>query len=330
MLPTMDQPVAQSVELDPACGEFFEFLASQKAASPHTIRNYSHALREFTAWHLKDRQAPPPWLALERDDFRAYLRVLGRDKYSRAAIQLRFSALRSFYKFLISRGKIGKTPIKNLLMPKLAKRLPRFASEEQMKLLLQGPSLDLDEARKAEPAPPAEPGQPVDPEPFLRDAAIFELIYSSGLRVSEVCALRVSDVQFDQRQVLARGKGKKERLVPAGLPALEAIRAYWACLPRALADHEPAFHVDLAKNRRLHPRHIQLKLKPHLVRAQLDPALSPHKLRHSFATHLLNAGADLRAVQEMLGHDHLVSTEVYTHVTTERLKKAYDKAHPHA
>lgn len=311
-------------ELDPACVEFLEHLGGQRAASPYTIRNYTQALREFTAWHCRDRQSPPPWTSLERDDFRAYLRVLGRDNHGRAGIQLRFSALRSFYKFLIARGKVPTTPIKNLAMPKLPKRLPRFSSVEQMRLLLAGPGAALREA-----AGP-EGDKPVEPEPFLRDAAMLELLYSSGLRVGELCALRVGDIQCEQRLVLARGKGKKERLVPVGVPAIEAIRAYWDCLPRALAHDEPAFYSKFSNSRPLLPRFVQLKLKEYLVRAQLDPALTPHKLRHSFATHLLNAGADLRAVQEMLGHAHLVSTEIYTHVTTERLKRAYNEAHPHA
>jgi len=163
-----------------------------------------------------------------------------------------------------------------------------------------------------------------------RDSAILETIYSCGLRISELCGLQAGDINWNEQIVRVRGKGKKERAVPIGTPALEAIRFYWAkrrYLPGADA---PVFVAYANKVSAMTPRSVQLRMKRYLQIAGLDPNLSPHKLRHSYATHMLDAGADLRSVQELLGHAHLVTTQVYTHVTTERLKRAYDKAHPRA
>jgi integrase/recombinase XerC len=150
------------------------------------------------------------------------------------------------------------------------------------------------------------------------------------LRISELCGLQAQDISWSSKSVRARGKGKKERIVPIGDPALEAIRAYWQLLPQQPAEDSPVFLARNSMLRPVSPRDLQLRLKKYLAIAGLDPELTPHKLRHSYATHLLNAGADLRSVQELLGHAHLVTTQVYTHVTTERLKKAYDLAHPRA
>ena len=159
---------------------------------------------------------------------------------------------------------------------------------------------------------------------------ILETIYSCGLRISELCGLQAGDINWNEQIVRVRGKGKKERAVPIGAPALEAIRLYWTkrrYLPGAGA---PVFVAYANKVSAMTPRSVQLRMKRYLQIAGLDPNLTPHKLRHSYATHMLDAGADLRSVQELLGHAHLVTTQVYTHVTTERLKRAYDKAHPRA
>jgi integrase/recombinase XerC len=163
-----------------------------------------------------------------------------------------------------------------------------------------------------------------------RDTAILETMYSCGLRISELCGLRVEDINWNEQLVRVRGKGKKERQVPIGAPALQAIELYWKLLPNHPAPGEPVFWRASKKSDPMQPRRLQARLKRYLEIAGLDPRLTPHKLRHSYATHLLDAGADLRSVQELLGHAHLVTTQVYTHVTTERLKKAYDEAHPRA
>src|SRR6185295_10817266 len=169
-----------------------------------------------------------------------------------------------------------------------------------------------------------------NPAPWLRDIAILETIYSCGLRVSELCGLQADDIDWNERVVRVRGKGKKERLVPIGEPALKTIEAYWSKLSLPPAGAAPVFLSDKQGQQPIYPRLLQLRLKRYLEIAGLDPHLTPHKLRHSYATHLLDAGADLRSVQELLGHAHLVTTQVYTHITTERLKKAYEKAHPRA
>jgi site-specific recombinase XerD len=262
---------------------------------------------------------------LQRDDFRNYLRFLGRHNLGRSAIQLRFSALRTFYKFLIRHGAVETSPIKNLSLPKLEKRLPKFLTIQQMKDLLAAPAKLLETRKQRKGA-----GRPISAPACLRDLAVLETIYSCGLRVSELCGLRVDDIDWSEQLVRVRGKGKKERLVPVGEPALQAIQNYWSVLKQPPAGVSPVFFAETKKHAPLNPLQLSRRLKQYLVIAGLDPGLTPHKLRHSYATHLLDAGADLRSVQELLGHAHLITTQIYTHVTTERLKKAYDAAHPRA
>ena len=302
---------------------FLAHLATDRGASPYTRRDYRQSLNEFFRWHQQERQQPPAWASLQRDDCRSYLRFLGRGKLSRAAIQLRFCALRSFYKFLIRRGAASSSPIKNLALPKLEKRLPKFLTAQQMLDLLVAPLKELQMLRENAAAR-------FDETPLLRDVAILETIYSCGLRISELCGLLAEDIHWTDRLVRVRGKGRKERLVPIGAPALTAIQDYWNRLPHPPTGDAPVFLAKSPQLRRMYPRLVQLRLKRYLASAGLDPQLTPHKLRHSYATHMIDAGADLRSVQELLGHAHLVTTQVYTHVTTERLKRAYDKAHPRA
>lgn len=309
--------------LDPIASRFLQHLSSAKGASEYTIRNYNQALREFHQWHLEDRNRPPEWTALGRDDFRAYLRRLGRRNLGRAAVHLRFSALRSFYKHLVRHGEIEASPIKSISLPKQPRRLPQFLSKQQIVDLLGAP-------RKLLPGADApEDQRRLATLRCLRDEAVFETFYSCGLRVSEICALRAEDLDARDGLVRVRGKGRKERLVPIGLTALEAIRAYRALVAEG-GRGDLLFLSTRPGGAPLSPRDVQRRLKKYLAIAGLDPKLTPHKLRHSYATHMLDAGADLRSVQELLGHARLVTTQVYTHVTTERLKKAYDKAHPRA
>jgi site-specific recombinase XerD len=312
-----------SPEKDQWIEEFLRHLATDRNASIYTQRNYRQALTEFSVWHQQERQQPPGWESLQRDDFRSYLRFLGRGNLSRAAIQLRFSSLRSFYKFLVRRGAAQTSPIKNLALPKLEKRLPRFLTAQQMLDLLRAPL-------KQTPASEKCLGRPVEASVPIRDVAILETIYSCGLRISELCGLAADDIDWNTQTVRVRGKGRKERLVPIGKPALTAIETYWNKLPLAPSGSAPVFLGSEKKMKAVSRRTLQLRLKRYLASAGLDPAITPHKLRHSYATHLLDAGADLRSVQELLGHAHLVTTQVYTHVTTERLKRAYDEAHPRA
>lgn len=309
-------------KLDSTGELFLTHLAVDRGASDYTRRNYRQTLEEFTVWHQRERTVPPDWTKLERDDFRAYLRYLGREQYARAAIRLRFSALRSFYKFLVRRGIVPAVPLKNILLPKLERRLPKFLTVEQMVALLEAPLQEYEALRKAEVA--------ADRSIFLRDRAILETIYSCGLRISELCGLLVEDCNLNERTLRIRGKGKKERMTPIGEHALQAIELYWTKLKRTPNPPEPVFWIKSDTPRLVAPAVVQKRLKMYLARVGLDPSLTPHKLRHSYATHLLDGGADLRSVQELLGHAHLVTTQVYTHVTLERLKKAYDGAHPRA
>jgi integrase/recombinase XerC len=320
------EPVSPPAEIhDPWIKKFLAHLATDRGASAYTQRNYQQALSEFSRWHLEERKSTAIWDQLQRDDFRGYLRYLGRKQLSRAAMQLRFSALRTFYKFLMRHGVVETLPIKNLALPKLEKRLPRFLTRKQMEDLLLAPMqrLGTPEGKKAR-------GRPVSAEVCLRDVAVLETIYSCGLRVGELCGLRVEDIDFNEQIVRVLGKGKKERLVPIGQPALVAIQAYWGRLLAPPAGAQPVFRADTKRAAPLNRLQLARQLKKYLIIAGLDPGLTPHKLRHSYATHLLDAGADLRSVQELLGHAHLITTQVYTHVTTERLKKAYDAAHPRA
>jgi len=318
--------------------DFLGYLSAERAASVYTSRNYRQALEEFSSWYETNYGGRADWLKLKREDFRSYLRSLGARKLKRAAIHLRFSALRSFYKFLIRRGMLETTPIKDISMPKQEKRLPKFLTKEQVVGLLEAPLVELERVQKGRKQS-SKKGEGVQEPCFKyeqkvhacwRDQAILEVLYSCGLRISELCGLKVEDISFGGQSVRVMGKGKKERIAPIGAPALEAIRRYWKELGAVPEAKEPVFWSSRSKAEAPTARLIQHNLKKYLALAGLDPSFTPHKLRHSFATHILDAGADLRSVQELLGHEHIVTTQIYTHVTVERLKRVYDQAHPRA
>lgn len=333
----------ESLQLAEEAEEFLRYLSSERAASIYTCRNYRQALEDFTLWYQTQFGGEADWLRLKREDFRSYLRSLGARNLKRAAIHLRFSAMRSFYRFLIRRGLLETSPIKDIAMPKQEKRLPRFLTQEQILALLEAPLVELKRIetahQKSLEREKGKKGAAPRKESFKysqkvhacwRDRAILEVFYSCGLRISELCALKVEDISFGGQSVRVLGKGKKERIAPIGEPALEAIRHYWRELERRPEADEPVFWSGRSKPEPPTPRLIQYNLKRYLALAGLDPSLTPHKLRHSFATHILDAGADLRSVQELLGHEHIVTTQIYTHVTVERLKKVYDRSHPRA
>jgi integrase/recombinase XerC len=231
---------------------------------------------------------------------------------ARSSIRLLFSALRSFYQFLVIRKIIDSNVIKTIYLPKKEKQLPRFLTHSQIETFLEKPEKSV--RQKQAPAWMAS-----------RDEAIFELFYSSGLRLAELVGLEVRDLDPISETVRILGKGAKERICPVGRPALEAISRY---------RHKAAVHAGpLFINKshgRLSARSVWLAMKKYLRESGLPADLSPHKLRHSFATHLLDNGADLRSVQSLLGHASLSTTQIYTHVTAERLKRAYASAHPRA
>jgi site-specific recombinase XerD len=246
------------------------------------------------------------------DHFRAYLFDLMKKGRSRATIRLQFAALRSFYNHLTERNAVASNVLKLVSLPKLEKKLPQFLTIPQVTALMEKPT-----AR--------EKSKQATPWMAARDAAILELFYSSGLRLAELAALDVKDVDPIGETVRVMGKGSRERIVPVGGLALEAISRY-----RSEANVQTGALFLNKSRKRLGHRSIWLLLKNYVRAAGLPATLSPHKLRHSFATHLLDNGADLRSVQSLLGHASLATTQIYTHVTTERLKRAYDASHPRA
>ncbi len=292
---------------DPLAPAYLDYLRDERNASPRTVENYDRALRAAA-----DFLGRKSWRDAAADDFRAYLFALMKRDRSRATIRLEFAALRSFYRFLCQRKGLAANPLMAVSLPKAEKRLPVFLTTAQIDALLRAPLA----AKPEKQAPQWMP---------WRDAAVLELFYSSGLRLSELAALDVSDIDPINESVRVLGKGSKERIVPVGEPALEAIQQY---RQRAQVKNGPLFLSKL--RRRMGAPAIWSLVKKYLRLARIPVPASPHKLRHSFATHLLDAGADLRTVQSMLGHASLSTTQIYTHVTTERLKKAYDQAHPRA
>jgi integrase/recombinase XerC len=288
---------------------FFDFMATERSASPRTLVNYREALAAYRVWRGASFTG---WRDQSADDFRDYLFGLMKQGLKRATIRLRFAALRSFYKFLVLRRGLGRSPVAEVMLPKPERGLPVVLSVAQIDELL-GMPLRLPADKKSPPWLP------------LRDAAILELFYSSGLRISELLALDVKDVDFIGETLKVRGKGAKERIVPVGGPAVNAIQRY---RQEAAVTSGPLFLSR--RKQRISQQSVDLLLRKYLKHSSIPFAISPHKLRHSFATHLLDAGADLRSVQTLLGHASLSTTQVYTHVTRERLRQAYDDAHPRA
>jgi integrase/recombinase XerC len=288
---------------------FFDFMATERSASPRTLVNYREAL---AAYRARRGESFAGWRDQTADDFRDYLFAMMKQGLKRATIRLRFAALRSFYKFLVLRRGMGRSPVAEVRLPKPERGLPVVLSIAQIEELL-GMPLKLPPDKKSPPWLPH------------RDAAILELFYSCGLRISELLALDVKDVDFIGETVKVTGKGSKERIVPVGGPAVNAIQRY---RQEAVVTSGPLF---LSKRRtRITQQSVDLLLRKYLKGSGIPFAISPHKLRHSFATHMLDAGADLRSVQTLLGHASLSTTQIYTHVTRERLKQAYDDAHPRA
>jgi site-specific recombinase XerD len=302
----MTQSASVSGRPDPLVEEFLRYLGDERNASPRTLKAYRQALTGFRA------AIGTPWKKCTGDDFRNYLFSLMKQEQARSYVRLQFSALRSFYQFLTARKRLRHNPVKEVQLPKMEKKLPLVLTRQQVDELLTAPTREP----KSRSAPSWMP---------LRDIAIMELFYSSGLRLSELAALAVGDVDLYTESLRVFGKGRKERVCPVGLPALEAIQKY-----RAAANvHTGPLFINKAR-RRMSVRSIWLVLKRYVRHTSIPISISPHKLRHSFATHMLDRGADLRSVQALLGHASLSTTQIYTHVTVERLKKAYADAHPRA
>ncbi|MBV9124414.1 MAG: tyrosine recombinase XerC [Planctomycetes bacterium] len=293
--------------------EFLRHLGLEKNASALTVKSYREDLHQ--ALEFFRTRAPGQKLEMAQFNtrlFRAYLAWLHEQGYAKTTIARRVSAVRSWCRFLCRQGVLASNPTDNLRGPRQDKKLPHFLSEAELTRLLTTP--------------------PADTPMGLRDRAILETLYSAGLRVSELTGLDLEDVDLDSGLVTVRGKGKRERLALLGPPSLEALKTWLAQRREILQKRpRPPKAVFLNKNgSRLTSRSVGRLLAKYLALAGLDPRASPHTLRHSFATHLLDRGADIRSVQELLGHRSLGTTQIYTHVTTHRLKESYQKAHPRA
>lgn len=296
-----------STSKDRYVSAFLSYLDSERNYSARTIANYAHALERFRQF-----EGRASWRDCTADHFRAYLFAMMKEEMARATIRLHFAALRAFYRFLSERHRWPSNPLKEVHLPKQERKLPVVLTEAQMIALLEAPL-------KAKPTRNAPKWLP------WRDAAILELFYSAGLRLQELADLDVNDFDFYTESVRVTGKGRKERVCPVGAPALAAVERYRL---EASVKSGPLFLSKLRK--RLSTRNIAAMLEKYVLLAGLPRGVTPHKLRHSFATHLLDHGADLRSVQALLGHASLSTTQIYAHVSVERMKKVYDQAHPRA
>jgi integrase/recombinase XerC len=294
---------------DQLVDRFIQFHEIEKNSSPKTLRNYSQALAAFQNFM---GETFPGWKHCSTDDFRTYLFQCMKDEVARATVRLRFSALRSFYKYLVHRDGLNKSPLNDIQLPKAERKLPVILNQKQIIELLEIPlKVELDKQ-----APSWMP---------LRDTAILELFYSTGMRLSELASLNIQDVDTPNDCVKVLGKGGKERIIPIGSYAMKAVQKY----RQEAGQHDGALFISKLR-KRLSTRSIGSLLQKYLAVSSIPFNVTPHKLRHSFATHLLDNGADLRSVQALLGHASLSTTQIYTHVTKERLKDAYDKSHPRA
>ena len=284
--------------------KFLDYLKVEKDASVHTLINYSVDLRNFSQF-LNDREIK----TVDVFDVRKFLVSLRQKGYKKVTIARKMACLRSFFKFLTREGHLKSNPMVGLVGPKLEKKLPLFLGEDDIVKLLDTPDI-------ADPA-------------GLRDKAILETLYSTGIRVSELVGLNVEHIDFIVGIVRVYGKGKKERLAPIGDRALRAIKNYLKKRKKGVGISDRAVFLN-KDGRRLTDRSIRNIVEKYIKVASIRTDISPHSLRHSFATHLLNRGADLRSVQELLGHANLSTTTIYTHLSTERLKNVYDKTHPRA
>lgn len=328
--------------------EFLNYLRFERHFSPHTAKCYAADLHQFCGFLVEGAGnelpgdgpsngsaydlggggtatavAPPPQaaapartsvdlLVVETEDVQRFLGFLRTREYSKSTTARKLATLRSFFKFCLKRGYVKSNPLSAIRTPKQDKRLPKYLDEHEVRKLLETP----------------------DPSTMLgcRDRAMLETMYSTGVRVSELVDLNLTDIDFVGEALHVRGKGKKERITPISPTALAWIKRYMELRradPRSQTFNAEAVFVN-KHGQRLSTRSVRRKLDKYLAICGLDPAISPHTLRHSFATHMLNRGADLRAVQELLGHQSLSTTQIYTHVTAARMKQAYDQAHPRA
>ncbi len=293
---------------------FADFLAKERRYSGYTVRNYRQAFEDFHRWLAAAGWWERGFDALDTRDVRDFV-IEAQRRFGRRTLHNHVSGLRTFFKFWLRRGRVRRNPFLGVPLPKLEKRLPKFLTEEQVVRLLAGPQRLLE-------------NESVDAFTAHRDRLAMELLYGAGLRVSELVGLNYGAIDFGSGVARVLGKGNKERLCPLGRVATELLRKFRAEFARDRGHDAPV--LVTARHERMPVHQVQKMMKRYLALAELPMDLTPHKLRHSFATHLLNAGADLRLVQELLGHSQLATTQVYTHVSVARLKEIYAKAHPRA
>ena len=292
--------------------KFINYLKAEKNYSRHTLVSYTHDLRKFYLFLGEASLENVDVLSLRR-----YLARLKEEDLSKRTVARRMAVLRTYFKFLNREGYLSKNPMGLLRSPKLDKKLPMVLDENEVVALLESPEDDLS---------------------GRRDKAILETLYSTGLRVSELVSLNIDGIDFIGGACKVMGKGKKERICPIGDKALQSVRRYLELRQKEdfkknrKSDLKALFlnHSPNSRGSRLTPVSVSRLVNKYVEQTCRKEGVSPHTLRHSFATHLLNKGADLRSVQELLGHANLSTTQIYTHVSSERLKEAYDKAHPHA
>lgn len=292
---------------------YSQYLLKERNASPHTHKNYLADLRQFfqffaTQAPTTPRQGPAALKAVTPEVVRGYIASL-MDKHHPASVARKLASLRSFFQFWIRQGAIEANPAKEVATPKIPRRVPRFLSIDETFHLL---SLPKEEGLLG-----------------TRDKAVMELIYAAGLRVSELVGLNVTDVDLDGLKVRVFGKGRKERIIPVVKKAVDAVRGYLKERRNAVRDGEKALFVN-RRGGRLTARSVERMMRKYLREASINKRVTPHVLRHTFATHLLNQGADLRGIQELLGHASLSTTQKYTHVSVDQLIDVYDKTHPKA
>ncbi|MBQ9954885.1 MAG: tyrosine recombinase XerC [Eggerthellaceae bacterium] len=306
-----DLPCAEHLE------SFCLSLSAERNASPHTIRAYRIDLEDFLRWTRRAKVDP---LAATHRQLRRYLGELDRAQYQRTTVNRRLSSIRGFYRWLSVNGLIEEDPASVLQGPKIPKRLPKVIRPREMARLL-----GLYAAKDAQGS--VREQSPED----MRNLAILEFLYACGARVSEASGLTLEGVDFAQGQVKVFGKGSKERIIPLHDMALSAMRTYLLLArPKLLKDGESDYFFVSTRGNQMSPDAIRKMFKESVRAAGLSEDLTPHDMRHTFATDLLSGGANLRSVQEMLGHASLSTTQIYTHVSVERLKSAHAQAHPRA
>ena len=291
---------------------FLQHLHVERAASPHTLKGYREDLETFVQYFREADDSCPDPAELTAVQLRGYLAALHEAGYAKTSIARKLACLRSFYRFGQREAWVDHNPAKALRNPRKTRKLPHFLTTTEVGKLLAAP--------------------PSDQPPGLRDRAILETLYSAGLRVSELVGLCDGDLDFEQGIMRVRGKGRKERIAPLGSYATRAL-GRWLKVRKLSAKEPTGREAPVFVNRfgsRLTARSVGRMLEKHLQHAGLDDRTSPHTLRHSFATHLLDRGADIRSVQELLGHKSLETTQIYTHLSTSNLRAAYEKAHPRA